>query len=508
MKKNSTRKHEASETTRKLVEKRKDSWERISIEERKAMNKEISRSARDDYRAHIDNVIADLEAADRIGDTTTVYKVAKQLTTKGNGNKFCQPSKDENGNIITSTEQQLEAWAVFLEKKFAARPDESAPDLEGNDEEQIPDISRDETESCLTKMKSGKAPGSDGIPVEQYRNSTAVSELHHLLQRIWEEEDIPDDLVLGEMLNFFKKKDKDNRANYRALGLLNHSYKIFSRLLLMRITPYVDPKLSDMQAGFRKARGCRDNILILMMSIQHLMNNYDEHLESYGIITYIDFVAAFDSILHSYMLQALREYGVPRKYCRLVAKIYQSAAVQVRIQETSGERLLSRQIPIRRGAIQCDIPSPVYFLVALDKLLKEHGGNQDNGIRLTPNLVLTDLEYADDAGLADTDVGVASTRITNLNTKAEKEAGMSISVPKTKVQHIRRKPSVSETTEEDIKNLPSTQAFRYICEKCDRPFPAQQCTNDDGAREGEEKSLQVGKNPTLETLEMCINSYA
>ena len=87
--------------------------------------------------------------------------------------------------------------------------------------------------------------------------------------------------------------------------------------------------------------------------------------------------------------------------------------------------------------------------------------------------MLTDLEYADDAGLADTDVGVASTRITNLNTKAEKEAGMSISVPKTKVQHIRRKPSVSETTEEDIKNLPSTQAFRHICEKCDRPFPTR-----------------------------------
>ena len=153
---------------------------------------------------------------------------------------------------------------------------------------------------------------------------------------------------------------------------------------------------------------------------------------------YIDFVAAFDSILHSYLLQSLLDYGVPRKYCRLVAKIYKSATVQVRIQEVSGERKLSREIAIRRGAIQGDIPSPVYFLVAF-RLLKEHGGTAENGIQLTPDLILNDLEYADDAGLADKNVELGSPRITNLDSKANEEAGMSISVPKTKVQHIRGK---------------------------------------------------------------------
>ena len=67
---------------------------------------------------------------------------------------------------------------------------------------------------------------------------------------------------------------------------------------------------------------------------------------SYGVITYIDFVATFESILHSYMIQALLPYGVSKKYCQLVVKIYQTAAVQVRIIETSGERKLSRSIPI------------------------------------------------------------------------------------------------------------------------------------------------------------------
>ena len=221
------------------------------------------------------------------------------------------------------------------------------------------------------------------------------------------------------MLNFYKKKDKNNRANYRALGLLNHSYKVFSRILLKRIVPYIDPKLSDMQSGFREARGCRDNILILTMAIRHLLK--DNTVQgSRGIITYIDFVAAFDSILHSFMLQSLLDYGVPRKYVRLVAKIYQAAAVQVRIQEASGERKLSRQIPIRRGAIQGDIPSPVYFLVALDKLIKEYGGTQANGIQLTPELKLKDMEYADDAGLADKDTVLGSQRVNNTGQQGQR----------------------------------------------------------------------------------------
>ena len=77
----------------------------------------------------------------------------------------------------------------------------------------------------------------------------------------------------------------------------------------MRMTTYIDPKLSDMQAGFRSARGCRDNILILTMAKQHLNDEIRNH-ETRSVITYIDLTAAFDSILHSYMLKALIDYGV------------------------------------------------------------------------------------------------------------------------------------------------------------------------------------------------------
>ena len=170
---------------------------------------------------------------------------------------------------------------------------------------------------------------------------------------------IPDNLVLVDMMMHYKKKCKDTRANYRPLGLLNHGYKTFAAVLLGRILPYINPKLSDMQAGFRKSRGCRDNILIITMTIQHLLKEAEDDARTQGIVTYIDFTVAFDSILHSYLLNALREYRVPLKYYQLVKAIYESAKVRVRLQCPVGKKAYSRRIPVRRGAIQGDIPSPV-----------------------------------------------------------------------------------------------------------------------------------------------------
>ena len=243
-------------------------------------------------------------------------------------------------------------------------------------------------------------------------------------------------------------------------------------ILLARISPYIMPKLLDTQAGFRKERGCRDNILILVTAIDRLLKTSVHDACSCGIITYIDYTAAFDSIYHSYLLNALKSYGVPLKYCRLVREIYRSAEVRVRLQDRSGSRSYSRNVSVSRGAIQGDIPSPVCFLVSLDKLLREHGGI-DTGIQLTEDLLLSDLEFADDASLPNVDTDTASSRLTHLNEKSIEEAGMSVSIPKTKSQHIRKRPKVSATTEEDIKNLPPEKQFKFQCDKCPMTYPTQ-----------------------------------
>ena len=144
--------------------------------------------------------------------------------------------------------------------------------------------------------------------------------------------------------------------------------------------------------------------------------------------------------------------------------IYESAKVRMRLQCPGGKKAYSRSIPVKRGAIQGDIPSPICFLVALDKLLKDHGG-LDTGIHLTMDLMLSDLKFADDAGLANEETESATNRLTTLDAKGEEEAGMKVSIPKTKAQHIRKRPIVSSTTENDIQNLPPEKKFKFECDK-------------------------------------------
>ena len=234
--------------------------------------------------------------------------------------------------------------------------------------------------------------------------------------------------------------------------------------------PYIEPKISDTQAGFRKDRGCRDNVVILVSAIQHLLDQSSDTAKTLGIVTYIDFTAAFDSVLHSYLLNALKEYGVPLKYCRLVQAIYESAKIRVRLQEINGQKSYSRPISIKRGFIQGDIPSPICFIIALDKLLKDHG-NLQFGIQLLPTLMLSDIEYADDAALPDKDVDTSSWRVTHFAEKANEEAGMEISIPKTKGQHIMHNPKQPTTTENDIAEL--DLKFKFKCVDCDMTYPSK-----------------------------------
>ena len=263
-----------------------------------------------DYVNDILNVIDSDITEGRISD---IHRKAKSLSTRPKGSSFVQPAIDNNGNNITSSEQQLEEWAKFLEAKFSPRDDEPAVDPTDIDVT-ARDITIVEVQECVKKLKHGKASGPDTIPVEQYKSSeTALSELHSVLFSIWTDESIPDELTLGDMQMHYKKKCRNKRTNYRALGLLSHSYKVFAMTLLMRMLPYFEPKISDTQAGFRKDRGCRDNVVILVSAIQHLLDQSSDTAKTLGIVTYIDFTAAFDSVLHSYLLNALKEYGVPLK---------------------------------------------------------------------------------------------------------------------------------------------------------------------------------------------------
>ena len=106
----------------------------------------------------------------------------------------------------------------------------------------------------------------------------------------------------------YKKGSRDDFGNYRAIALLCHSYKVISVLILRRMQPALEERLSDSQAGFGKARGCRDNVLILKTIIEEVVKAGKE-----AVVSFIDYTAAFDSVSHRFLDESLAEAQVPPK---------------------------------------------------------------------------------------------------------------------------------------------------------------------------------------------------
>ena len=164
--------------------------------------------------------------------------------------------------------------------------------------------------------------GPDGIPAEVWKGSAVANrELFFFLQHVWDQECIPKSLVLCLFVMIYKNKgSRDDPDKYRALGLLNHSYKILSVCLLNRMMTETDWFLSEWQAGFRSQRGCRDNVLILRVI-------YDQFVKGNKkcVVTFIDFAAAFDSVSHCFLDLTLGKAKASRKTRAMFREIYRAA---------------------------------------------------------------------------------------------------------------------------------------------------------------------------------------
>jgi hypothetical protein len=100
-------------------------------------------------------------------------------------------------------------------------------------------------------LKTCKSPGIDQIPAEliQAGGNTLCSEIHKLINCIWNKEELPDQWKESIIVPIYKEGDRTDCSNYLGITLLSTSYKISSNILLSRLTPYVDEILGD-QCGF------------------------------------------------------------------------------------------------------------------------------------------------------------------------------------------------------------------------------------------------------------------
>ena len=107
-----------------------------------------------------------------------------------------------------------------------------------------------------------KASGGDGIPIELFQtlNDDAVKVLHSICQQIWKTQQWPQDWKRPVFIPISKKGNAKECSNYCTIALISHISKVMLKNLQARIQQYGNCELPDVQAGFRKGRGTRDEI--------------------------------------------------------------------------------------------------------------------------------------------------------------------------------------------------------------------------------------------------------
>ena len=118
---------------------------------------------------------------------------------------------------------------------------------------------------CEVKFNTmNKASRGDGIPVEfiQVLKDGAVKLLHSICWQIWNPQHYPRDWKMSIFIPIPKKSNAKECSNYHTIAFISHAIKVILKILQARLQQYVNHELPDVQAGFRKGRGTRDQIAI------------------------------------------------------------------------------------------------------------------------------------------------------------------------------------------------------------------------------------------------------
>ena len=125
-----------------------------------------------------------------------------------------------------------------------------------------PDILACEVKWALENVTMNKDSGGDEIPVELFQilKDDAMKLLHSICQQIWKTEQWPQDWKRSVFIPIPKKGNARECSNYHTIALISHTSKVMLKFLQARLQQYVNHELPDVQAGFRKGRGTRDQI--------------------------------------------------------------------------------------------------------------------------------------------------------------------------------------------------------------------------------------------------------
>jgi len=180
-----------------------------------------------------------------------------------------------------------------------------------------------------------KASRGDRIPAELFQilKDGGVKVLHSICQQIWKPQESPQDRKKSVYIPIPKKGNTKECSNCHTVTLISHASNLviasinpsqnpMHKILQAKLQKYLNRKLPDVQGGYRKGRGIRDQIA----NIRWIVEKAKEFQKN---ICFIDYTKAFDCMDHNKLWKILKDMGLP-KHFSLLRNLYAGQEATVR----------------------------------------------------------------------------------------------------------------------------------------------------------------------------------
>ena len=149
--------------------------------------------------------------------------------------------------------------------------------------------------------------------------------LHSIYQQIWKTQQWPQDRTRSVFIPVPKKGNAKECSNYHTIALISHASKVKLKILQARLQQYVNYECPEVQVGFRKGRGTRDQVTNICWIIKKA-REFQKNIYFF----FIDYTNAFNCVDHSKPWKILKEMGIPDNLTCLLINLYAGQEATVR----------------------------------------------------------------------------------------------------------------------------------------------------------------------------------
>ena len=234
-----------------------------------------------------------------MGKTRDLFKKVRDI--KETSNTKMVKIKDRNGMGLMEADD-IKRWQEYTEELY--KKDLHDPDNhDGVITYLEPDILECEVKWILGNIIKKASGGDETL---QILKVDAVKVLQSVCQKIWKTQQWPQHWKRSVFIPVPKKGNSKECSSHHTIALISHASKVMLKILQVRLQQYMNQESPDVQDGFRKGRGTRDQIANMCWIIEKA-RKFQKNI----CICFIHCAKGFECVDHNKLWKILKEMGIP-----------------------------------------------------------------------------------------------------------------------------------------------------------------------------------------------------